>query len=154
MGSGKVRTKLPSTLCCVMPSSNRLHLHLHLCFVFPPDLGYAPPQNLTKYALYLDYRIRAYRDLKHDPIRVQSENNRDMRAGDTAEDSRRDSLASSSRKPDPSLVARRQTVVGRKLRVMTVEKGLLRETKVVQKTIDTLLECKVWNAYTGVATPG
>lgn len=106
--------------------------------------GYAPPQNLTKYALYLDYRIRAYRDLKHDPIRVQSENNRDMRAGDTAEDSRRDSLASSSRKPDPSLVARRQTVVGRKLRVMTVEKGLLRETKVVQKTIDTLLECKFY----------
>ncbi|KAG8926056.1 hypothetical protein FRC00_003318 [Tulasnella sp. 408] len=107
--------------------------------------GYAPPQNLTKYAQYLDYRIRAYRDLKHDPIRVQSENNRDMRAGDmAAEDSRRDSLASSSRRADPSLVSRRQTVVGRKLRIMTVEKGLLRETKVVQRTIDTLLECKFY----------
>ncbi|KAG9050414.1 hypothetical protein FS837_005487 [Tulasnella sp. UAMH 9824] len=106
--------------------------------------GYAPPQNLTKYAQYLDYRIRAYRDLKHDPIRVQSENNRDLRAGEMAEDSRRDSLASSSRRTDPSLVSRRQTVVGRKLRIMTVEKGLLRETKVVQKTIDMLLECKFY----------
>ncbi|KAG9013744.1 hypothetical protein FRB90_005749 [Tulasnella sp. 427] len=106
--------------------------------------GYTPPQNLTKYAQYLDYRIRAYRDLKHDPIRVQSENNRDMRAGDLAEDSRRDSLGSSSRKTDPSLVARRQTIVGRKLRVMTVEKGLLRETKTVQRTIDMLLQCKFY----------
>lgn len=32
---------------------------------------------------------------------------------------------------------------GRKLRVMTVEKGLLRETKVVQKMVDALVECRV-----------
>lgn len=38
---------------------------------------------------------------------------------------------------------RRKTIVGRKLRVMTVEKGLLRETKVVQKMIDSLCECRV-----------
>lgn len=38
---------------------------------------------------------------------------------------------------------RRNTIVGRKLRVMTVEKGLLRETKVVQKMIDALCECRV-----------
>ena len=38
---------------------------------------------------------------------------------------------------------RRKTIVGRKLRVMTVEKGLLRETKVVQKMIDALCECRV-----------
>jgi len=33
--------------------------------------------------------------------------------------------------------------MGRKLRIMTVEKGLLRETKVVQKMIDALCECRV-----------
>ena len=38
---------------------------------------------------------------------------------------------------------RRKTIVGRKLRIMTVEKGLLRETKVVQKMIDALCECRV-----------
>ncbi|KAH9015647.1 hypothetical protein EDB84DRAFT_1567625 [Lactarius hengduanensis] len=35
--------------------------------------GYNPPKNLQHYALYLDTRIRSYRDLKHDDIRVQSE---------------------------------------------------------------------------------
>jgi hypothetical protein len=38
---------------------------------------------------------------------------------------------------------RRKTLAGRKLRIMTVEKGLLRETKVVQKMIDALCECRV-----------
>ena len=38
---------------------------------------------------------------------------------------------------------RSKTLAGRKLRVMTVEKGLLRETKVVQKMIDSLVECRV-----------
>ena len=38
---------------------------------------------------------------------------------------------------------RRKTIVGRKLRIMTVEKGLLRETKVVQKMVDALCECRV-----------
>jgi hypothetical protein len=33
--------------------------------------------------------------------------------------------------------------MGRKLRVMTVEKGLLRETKIVQKQVDALLACRV-----------
>ena len=33
--------------------------------------------------------------------------------------------------------------MGRKLRIMTVEKGLLRETKVVQKLLDALVECRV-----------
>ncbi len=33
--------------------------------------------------------------------------------------------------------------MGRKLRIMTVEKGLLRETKVVQKLMDALVECRV-----------
>ena len=39
--------------------------------------------------------------------------------------------------------AKRRTILGRKLRVMTVEKGLLRETKVVQKMMDALVECRV-----------
>lgn len=38
---------------------------------------------------------------------------------------------------------RSKTIAGRKLRVMTVEKGLLRETKIVQKMIDSLVECRV-----------
>lgn len=44
-------------------------------------------------------------------------------------------------------LGRSKTIAGRKLKVMTVEKGLLRETKIVQKQIDALLECKVsaWN---------
>jgi len=33
--------------------------------------------------------------------------------------------------------------MGRKLRVLTVEKGLLRETKTVQKMLDALVECRV-----------
>jgi phosphatidylinositol-binding clathrin assembly protein len=39
--------------------------------------------------------------------------------------------------------SRRKTIIGRKLRIMTVEKGLLRETKVVQKMMDSLIECRV-----------
>jgi hypothetical protein len=39
--------------------------------------------------------------------------------------------------------SRSKTLMGRKLRVMTVEKGLLRETKAVQKMIDALVECRV-----------
>ena len=40
-------------------------------------------------------------------------------------------------------VQRSKTMAGRKLRIMTVEKGLLRETKTVQKMIDALVECRV-----------
>ena len=42
--------------------------------------------------------------------------------------------------------------MGRKLRVMTVEKGLLRETKIVQKQVDALLGCRVRVSSPGVAT--
>lgn len=38
---------------------------------------------------------------------------------------------------------RSKTIVGRKLRVMTVEKGLLRETKAVHHMIGTLVDCRV-----------
>lgn len=38
--------------------------------------GYTPPANLGFYAQYLDARIRGYKELKHDPVRVQAESNR------------------------------------------------------------------------------
>jgi len=38
---------------------------------------------------------------------------------------------------------RSKTIMGRKLRLMSVEKGLLRETKIVQRMTDSLLECRV-----------
>lgn len=107
--------------------------------------GYAAPQNLQHYANYLDSRIRAYHDLKHDAVRVQAESNRDMRNSISIEEegyrSRKDrnaSKISSSTTP-----TRSKTMMGRKLRVMTVEKGLLRETKVVHRMIDALVECRV-----------
>jgi hypothetical protein len=98
--------------------------------------GYRTPENLSNYATYLDTRIRAFRDLKHDAIRVQSENNRDLRNSAAIE-------GESVKRKGALPQARRKTIIGRKLRVMTVEKGLLRETKVVQKMIDALCECRV-----------
>ena len=118
--------------------------------------GYNAPKNLQHYALYLDTRIRAYRDLKHDAIRVQSETNRDLRLSMSIEDDARqnrkytpgdDSLRSSSDS------AKRRTILGRKLRVMTVEKGLLRETKVVQRMMDSLVECRVSPDHSPIMGP-
>ncbi|THU91532.1 ANTH-domain-containing protein [Dendrothele bispora CBS 962.96] len=108
--------------------------------------GYAAPENLQNYAVYLDSRIRAYRDLKHDAIRVQAETNRDMRNSLVDDDpipppsnSRNGSTKNSSNGP-----TRSKTIMGRKLRIMTVEKGLLRETKAVHRMIDTLVECRFY----------
>jgi len=108
--------------------------------------GYNAPQNLLNYATYLDARIRAYAQLKHDAIRVQSETNRDMRNSAAIEEelgSRRARSRARARETPSTGVQRSKTLAGRKLRVMTVEKGLLRETKIVQKMIDALLECRV-----------
>ncbi|KAJ3480704.1 hypothetical protein NLI96_g8164 [Meripilus lineatus] len=126
--------------------------------------GYNAPQNLQNYAVYLDTRIRAYRDLKHDAIRVQSETNRDLRNSQAIEEGRAaeqpEAKPQSHRKrfggrkkepteetPPPTTSntpQRSKTMAGRKLRVMTVEKGLLRETKIVQKMIDALVECRFY----------
>ena len=100
-------------------------------------IGYEAPKNMQNYALYLEARIRTYRDLKHDPIRVQSDANRDHRVESEIEATRGTNTKKSN---GPQ---RSKTIMGRKLRSMTVEKGLLRETKAVQKTIDALLECRV-----------
>jgi hypothetical protein len=94
--------------------------------------GYMAPQNLANYAMYLDARVRTYKELKHDAIRVQSESNRD-----------RVSIADDEGPVAGRPVQRSKTVMGRKLRVMTVDKGLLRETKMIQRLTDALLECKV-----------
>jgi len=107
-------------------------------------IGYATPQNLQVYALYLDSRIRAYKDLKHDVIRVQAESNRDMRnSASIEEDGYRGRKDRSTKPATVSVPTRSKTIMGRKLRSMTVEKGLLRETKVVHGMIDTLVECRV-----------
>ena len=107
-------------------------------------IGYATPQNLQVYALYLNSRIRAYKDLKHDAIKVQDESNRDLRTSVSIEEDRQASRKDRSKKPPAvSLPTRSKTIMGRKLRSMTVEKGLLRETKVVHSMIDALVECRV-----------
>lgn len=112
--------------------------------VLTHHLGYNAPENLINYANYLDCRIRAYAQLKHDAIRVQSENNRDMRNSAAIQEEMGSRRARSRIRETPSVgVQRSKTLAGRKLRVMTVEKGLLRETKIVQKMIDALLECRV-----------
>lgn len=104
--------------------------------------GYAAPQNLQNYALYLESRIAAYKDIKHDAIKVQSESNRDMRNSLSIEAQGESRRGRKSRKSE-SAPTRSKTVMGRKLRSMTVEKGLLRETKVVHRMIDALVECRV-----------
>jgi phosphatidylinositol-binding clathrin assembly protein len=109
-------------------------------------IGYHAPANLQRYAIYLDSRIRCYRELKHDPVRVQSETNRDIRASAALDDGdlRRSSLSKAAASSNNNgNLSRSKTLAGRKLRVMSVEKGLLRETRSVQKTIDALVECRV-----------
>jgi hypothetical protein len=101
---------------------------------------------MQHYAIYLDSRIRAYRDLKHDAVKVQSQHQRDLRvnAGIDSELSRRGQPHAGSHTPSTdSGLKRGKTLAGRKLRIMTVEKGLLRETKAVLKQIDALVECQV-----------
>jgi len=117
----------------------------------PTVIGYAAPQNLQNYALYLDSRIHAYKYLKHDAVKVQAESNRDMRNSVSLEEDgyrgRQDRptkpFASASASASASTPSRSKTIMGRKLRSMTVEKGLLRETKAVHSMIDALVECRV-----------
>ena len=105
--------------------------------------GYSAPENLGAYANYLQSRINAFRELKHDAVRVQSESNRDHRL--TLMDGDREWGGNGG-------VSRSKTIVGRKLRVMTVGKGLLRETKIVQGVVDDLVNTKVRTAVHTVQT--
>lgn len=70
---------------------------------------------------------------------MQAESNRDMRNNNSIEE---DMAYRGGPKNDKG-PQRSKTIMGRKLRSMTVEKGLLRETKAVQKMIDSLVECRV-----------
>ncbi|KAK2463621.1 hypothetical protein APHAL10511_004372 [Amanita phalloides] len=108
--------------------------------------GYAAPKNLQHYAIYLDSRIRAYRELKHDAIRVQAENNRDLRNSLSIEEDVQRNIKEKERTKGNTNNGpqRSKTLMGRKLRSMTVEKGLLRETRIVQKMIDALVECRFY----------
>ena len=72
-------------------------------------------QNLCKYATYLDRRIRTYGAIKYDIMRDKSE-----RRGE------RDGIKGCNR-----------------LRTLSVDKGLLRETTLLEKLMDSLTECKV-----------
>ena len=108
-------------------------------------VGYSAPENMQHYAVYLDTRIRAYRELKHDAVRVQAESNRDMRNNSAIEEDNR------AKGKQTSTPARSKTIMGRKLRVMTVEKGLLRETRIVHKMIYSLVECRV--CFTSTLSP-
>jgi phosphatidylinositol-binding clathrin assembly protein len=74
-------------------------------------------------------------------VRVQAESNRDMRNNSNIEED----MAYRGERPTGKggQPTRSKTLMGRKLRVMTVEKGLLRETKAVQRMIDSLVECRV-----------
>ena len=53
-------------------------------------------------------------------------------------------------KAGASVPTRSKTIMGRKLRSMTVEKGLLRETKAVHNMIDALVECRVRTSFCSV----
>jgi hypothetical protein len=86
----------------------------------------------------MEARIKAYANLKHDAIRVQSESNRDHRASEDGWAGRKGGSSGAN-----GGITRSKTMAGRKLRQMSVEKGLLRETKIVQKMVTALLACKV-----------
>lgn len=148
----------PTTFFRIFPlqkySDSRMYLRrtgMVRCFLIPAlnlnsVAGYSAPENLQSYAVYLDSRIRAYRDLKHDAIRVQADSNRDMRNGVSIDQDSQRRSKNASKAPPPAAVpapSRSKTIMGRKLRVMTVEKGLLRETKAVHRMIDTLVDCRV-----------
>ncbi len=121
-----------------------LLLFYYLCMLAQSFIvGYNPPTNIQHYSLYLDTRIRSYRELKHDAIRVQSETNRDLRLSKSLEDDARQNREYSPGDSQATGSSKRNTIMGRKLRVMTVEEGLLREIKVVQKLMDALIECRV-----------
>ncbi|KXN87515.1 ENTH domain-containing protein C19F8.03c [Leucoagaricus sp. SymC.cos] len=108
--------------------------------------GFENPDHLHHYARYLDCRIRSFANLKHDVIRVQSESNRDIRNSTTLED---EEMNYSGKKRGgggqaSATLGRSKTMMGRKLRSMTVEKGLLRETKIVHQMIDSVVECRFY----------
>ncbi|KAL1405247.1 hypothetical protein Q8F55_008873 [Vanrija albida] len=82
--------------------------------------GYRPPGSLRAYAGYLDARIRAFKDRKHDMVSLQNESNK-----------RSTGLSASSK--------------ARHLRHLPVEKGLLREVAQIQTILNALIRCKFYD---------
>jgi hypothetical protein len=92
--------------------------------------GYSATKTLQTYAIYLEARIVAYKNLRHDPIRVQSENN-----------SNRMSMAGGAGAGGGGSGGAGGRA--RKLNSLTVDKGLLREVREVQKIVGCLIQCRV-----------
>jgi hypothetical protein len=117
--------------------------------------GYSATQSLKSYAMYLDSRITCYRALKHDPIRVQSENNRmsvyDGPAGGECLAplcflfGEKVGLDGECRgwEADAWLEWVIATGKPKKLNSLSVDKGLLREVREVQKVMASLVLCRV-----------
>ncbi|WVR09685.1 hypothetical protein IAU60_006760 [Kwoniella sp. DSM 27419] len=82
--------------------------------------GFTPPASMSAYARYLDSRIKCYKEIRHDLVRVQAESNR-----------RSDGQGAASK--------------ARRLRNLPVDRGLLREVKQVQSILDVLIQCKFYD---------
>lgn len=104
---------------------------------------------MTFYAHYLQTRITAYKELKHDVVRVQAENNRASIYRNQTEGVSGQSVSVHPFERPSHRLSRIVWVYhfdaerARKLKSLTVEKGLLRETQQVQKVIDSLVKCEV-----------
>jgi hypothetical protein len=77
--------------------------------------GYDAPKMLANYAAYIDERIKAFREMRRDPIRAPVSG----RGGRTSSEG---------------------ASAGQRLRKLTVEKGVLREVSIAQKVCGRLLE--------------
>ncbi|WWC92002.1 uncharacterized protein L201_006956 [Kwoniella dendrophila CBS 6074] len=82
--------------------------------------GFQPPASMSAYATYLDSRIKSFKEIKHDLVSLQTESNR-----------KSDGLSANSK--------------ARKLRHLSVDKGLLREVKHIQRILDSLIQCRFYD---------
>ena len=142
--TGKVSESLSPICFSLMNRCHVTHLYTIATSHHLTNSGFENPDHLHHYAKYLDCRIRSYANLKHDVIKIQSESNRDLRSSAVheQEEQTQDRKRRGGGSANPSL-GRSKTVMGRKLKLMTVEKGLLRETKAVHQMIDSVVECRV-----------
>ena len=95
-------------------------------------IGYSPPSNMGSYANYLDVRVKSWREMKHDVLRIQTESNR-----------RSDGLGAGCEFSHVAGTSTDAPAKARRLRHLPVEKGLLREVKQVQRVLDALVMCRV-----------
>jgi hypothetical protein len=117
---------------------------------------------MGSYANYLDVRIKAWKEIKHDLVQVQTESNRrsdGQGAGCESlllttsslslyvylSDSCRGTFIRSTSQTYPifNSVTDVHIAKARRLRNLPVDKGLLREVKQVQRILDSLVQCRV-----------